>query len=125
MYVSAALHAAGIESDFQPDAAGISHGHEKRRGRKWSIAPSSITWTRAARRNRTQAPAADVPRVPLFRACIRVEAVARDARERSPEGKEQEDVVISLDWLRGRDRKVVDGLWAFLIRKVSDAVRTA
>jgi methyltransferase len=51
--------------------------------------------------------------------------VARDARERLPDGKEQEDVVISLDWLRGRDRKVVDGLWAFLIRKVGDAVRIA
>lgn len=56
---------------------------------------------------------------------MRVETVARDVRERSPDGKEQEDIVISLDWLRGRDRKVIDGLWALLIRKVGDAVRTA
>lgn len=124
-YVSSALRAAGIECDFQSDAAGPTQDRKERRGRRWSIAPVAITWTRAARRNRTQVPAADVSQVSLFRACMRVETVARDVRERSPDGKEQEDIVISLDWLRGRDRKVIDGLWALLIRKVGDAVRTA
>lgn len=75
------------------------------------VAPRAITWTRAARRKG----AAEASVMPLFRTRVRI----------STESSALQDVVVSLDWLSGRDRTVVDGFWAFLVRKMGDAVRAA
>lgn len=130
-FVSAALRAAGIDADLPSDSgrSSFQDGDRRTGSRKsWTIAPHAVTWTRAARRNRAK-DALDVPRVPLFHACIRVEEADDPDRDRRSsvdlDGKRDDNVVVALDWLRGTDRKVVDGLWAFLIRKIGDAVRTA
>jgi hypothetical protein len=99
----------------------------------YDVKPRVVSWTRAARRKGVGV----VAETPLFHARVRIGRVTSDSntteRSRSPDAKSKGDVVdeesttgdavISLDWVRGRDRAVVDGFWAFLVRKVGDAIR--
>lgn len=99
------------------------------------VEPRAISWTRAARRKGVGV----VAETPLFHARIRISTVDSNTdtreRSRSPGARTKESVVdeesvpadaqVSLDWVRGRDRAVVEGFWAFLVRKVGDAVRAA
>jgi hypothetical protein len=95
------------------------------------VKPRVVSWTRAARRKGVGV----VAETPLFHARVRITVDNTTGREssrsRSPGAKTDasgeeavpRDVAISLDWVRGRDRAVVDGFWAFLVRKVGDAIR--
>jgi methyltransferase len=98
--------------------------------RTCSIAPTSVSWTRAARRKRAQEPITSRCS-PLFHACLRIEELHEGDTPRAGSPLQADrtgkDVAlqISLDWVRGRDRAVVESLWAFLVRKIGDAVRLA
>lgn len=109
--VDAALRAAGVDAESDED-----------KGWNRAIAPRAISWTRAARRKGP----GESSTTPLFRARIRVMTPDAGRRARSPPAEENEqNVTITLDWLKGRDRNVVDGFWAFLVCKMGDAVRAA
>ena len=106
--VEAALRSARVDIESDEDARSVR-----------VVAPRAITWTRAARRKGPGESSAE----PLFRARINVATPEASRRAQSPSVETNHDSVISLDWIRGRDRNLVDGFWAFLVRKIGDAVR--
>lgn len=134
--VSEALRDAGIEAEWErmrKEVSLESDQHEEgasdaQGGRSCSFAPTSVTWTRAARRKRTIEQATQ-NNPPLFHARIRIEEVVAEETHRasSPlQGAETLNVStlqVSLSWVKGQDRAVVESLWAFLVRKIGDAVR--
>ncbi|KAJ9115850.1 hypothetical protein QFC22_004992 [Naganishia vaughanmartiniae] len=134
--VSDALRDAGIDVEWErmrSEVSGTSRYQEGdagvQEGKSCSIAPTTVSWTRAARRKRLpEATATANP--PLFSARIRIEqlGVAQTQKVGSPSRQTQTGDVgtlqVSLDWVKGRERAVVESLWAFLARKIGDAVRS-
>ncbi|KAJ9107695.1 hypothetical protein QFC21_001155 [Naganishia friedmannii] len=136
--VSEALRDAGIEvawEGLRRDVSATSRQREDgiagtQEGEGCSIEPTHISWTRAARRKRQQEPAT-APNPSLFHARIRIKELEVEATLRPGSPSREADkgdvgaLQVSLHWARGRERTVVESLWAFLVRKIGDAVRLA